>query len=223
MQRSNSPQRVLIAMMIALLLGGCTTVRNWLPESPPDVAEVETNTDEPVANNIAVDRFRQTALPLQREHYDIIETLEAAVDAQQQASVLAISEELKNREKQPSLVLFAVGEAWLALGESDKAVNSWQQAIDINADNYFAHNALAMMARAEGDFEQAKLHYNRALSAWPDYAIGYRNRGILFDLYVGDKAAALNDYIRYKQLLERQGKSTQQADRWIREMQRAIQ
>ena len=69
----------------------------------------------------------------------------------------------------------------------------------------------------------ARKHYNRAISAWSGFANGYRNRGILFDLYMGDKAAALNDYIQYKQLLEEQGSSTKLVDRWIKEMQRAVQ
>lgn len=211
------------ALFLALFLSGCSTVKSWLPEEHPVTVSQSTDTTTEATREAALNRFREKALPLEGQHRQWINALQSAANQQQKQTITDIGERINQSATQPSLLFFALGQAWHSVGESGLAIDSWQRAIAINADNYFALNALAMAARESGDFEQAKSHYNQAIAAWPDFAAGYRNRGILFDLYVGDKVAALSDYIRYKQLLDEQGQPTQQVDRWIKEMQRAIQ
>ncbi|MDT0629926.1 tetratricopeptide repeat protein [Alteromonas sp. W364] len=90
----------------------------------------------------------------------------------------------------------------------EQAIKDYEVAIALSANNYQALNRLGKLHRDMGNFEQAKEYYNQALKAWPGNASTYRNRGILNDLYIGDKASALSDYRLYKALLDIQVQST---------------
>jgi tetratricopeptide (TPR) repeat protein len=122
----------------------------------------------------------------------------------------------------PSLLFLALGDGFVQLQQTNNAVSAWQQSVSANQYNYFAHDRLAQAHRQWGEFVVAEQHYNEAINAWPDFSSGYRNRGILYDLYLGDKARALDDYRQYKQLLTLAGQQTREVDRWIKEMQGAV-
>jgi tetratricopeptide (TPR) repeat protein len=105
----------------------------------------------------------------------------------------------------PNTVVWVLrGDIFLAKEEKEKAISDYQAALKLVASNYQAHNRLGVMYRDVGKFDLAKAHYNQAIDAWPGNADSYRNRGILNDLYVGDKIAALADYKIYKALLDLQ-------------------
>jgi tetratricopeptide (TPR) repeat protein len=76
----------------------------------------------------------------------------------------------------------------------EKAAAQYHQALLINPHNYHGHNRLAMVYRQQGQFAMALTHYQNAIDSWPAFALAYKNRGILYDLYLGDKAKALRDY-----------------------------
>ncbi len=92
----------------------------------------------------------------------------------------------------------------IALMEDDTAmaVTLYQQAIEINPDNYYAHNRLARLHRKQGLFTLAKQHYEAALASWPAFAPAHLNLGILLDLYLGEKAKARVHYETYQILTE---------------------
>lgn len=78
----------------------------------------------------------------------------------------------------------------------------YQQAISANQYNYFAHNRLGTVLRKLGQFEQAKAHYLLALDSWPAFAPAHHNLGILLDIYLGDKAGAIQHYQTYQVLTD---------------------
>ncbi|WP_371195285.1 hypothetical protein [Glaciecola sp. SC05] len=82
------------------------------------------------------------------------------------------------------------------------AKQSYENALSLNPHNYKAANRRALLHREDGEFDQALRLYGRAIEAYPGHAPSYRNRGILHDLYMGNKAAALEDYNTYSALLE---------------------
>jgi tetratricopeptide (TPR) repeat protein len=94
------------------------------------------------------------------------------------------------------------GDIYRAKDQIEEAVGDYQVALKLVASNYQAHNRLAFIYRDAGKFDLAEAHYSQAINAWPGNADSYRNRGILYDLYVGDKPAALADYLLYKALLD---------------------
>jgi tetratricopeptide (TPR) repeat protein len=94
------------------------------------------------------------------------------------------------------------GDIYRAKDQIEEAVGDYKVALTLVASNYQAHNRLAFIYRDAGKFDLAGAHYAQAINAWPGNADSYRNRGILYDLYVGDKPAALADYKLYKALLD---------------------
>ena len=92
-------------------------------------------------------------------------------------------------------------------------------AVSANQHNYYAHNELAQRLRQQGQFQQALKHYELAIKSWPGFAEAYLNRGILYDLYLGQKQLALQDYQLYQALSE---KESRQVTGWIMDLQRQI-
>jgi tetratricopeptide (TPR) repeat protein len=92
-------------------------------------------------------------------------------------------------------------------------------AISANPLNYLAHNEFALLLRQQGQFQQALTHYELAIKSWPAFAQGYLNRGILYDLYMGKKSLALDDYELYQALSH---DSSRQLKGWIIDLQRQI-
>jgi len=125
------------------------------------------------------------------------------------------------------------GDIYLAQEQNEKAIKDYAAALKLVASNYQAHNRLGVIYRDAGKFDLAKAHYMQAINAWPGNADSYRNRGILYDLYIGDKVAALADYKIYKALLDFQIQSVtapaksllkeqKLISQWILDIQRQI-
>ena len=94
-----------------------------------------------------------------------------------------------------------------------------QQAIKVNPANYIAHNRLGSLLRTEGDFIQAKNHYQQAIKSWPGFAPAYLNLGILDDLYIGNKNQALENYLLYQALID---KPERKVKGWIADLSRQL-
>jgi tetratricopeptide (TPR) repeat protein len=117
-----------------------------------------------------------------------------------------------------------------------KAAAQYHQALSINSHNYHGHNRLATVYRQQGRFDLALVHYQKAIDSWPAFATAYKNRGILYDLYIGDKAKALNNYQHYQALISANAnaesnvtqnkeyvKQQRQVKGWIADLTRQIQ
>jgi tetratricopeptide (TPR) repeat protein len=92
----------------------------------------------------------------------------------------------------------------------EKAAAQYHQALSINESNYYGHNRLATVYRQQGQFNLALVHYQKAIESWPAFAAAYKNRGILYDLYIGDKAKALENYQIYLALNNEKVKTTKE-------------
>jgi tetratricopeptide (TPR) repeat protein len=95
------------------------------------------------------------------------------------------------------------GDIALAQSETktDKAIKYYQQALKLNDYNAKAANRLGMQMRNSGEFKQAETLYTQAINAQPSQPESYRNRGVLYDLYMNEKSKALQDYEYYLALL----------------------
>lgn len=74
------------------------------------------------------------------------------------------------------------------------------QSIARNRNNLLAYNQYGIFLREQGQFEQAKEAYQQALSISDVDADTHLNLGILYDLYRGEKKAALQHLSRYQEL-----------------------
>jgi tetratricopeptide (TPR) repeat protein len=63
-----------------------------------------------------------------------------------------------------------------------------------------AFTALGLVQRERGEFSAAMASYAAALQADAGYAPAHRNLGVLKDMYLGDPAAALDNFERYQAL-----------------------
>lgn len=90
------------------------------------------------------------------------------------------------------------------------ALQNYKKALSLNADNAKAANRLAKIMREQGEFETALKLYTQAINSQPMHASSYRNRAVLYDLYLNQKAEALSDYQHYVVLLQWQQSQAQQ-------------
>lgn len=103
-----------------------------------------------------------------------------------------------------SPVYMLAGDIAYAQNNQQKAKAYYQQALQLNSYNAKAANRLARLHRLLGKFEEALALYTRAIEASPSHAESYRNRAVLYDLYLNEKAKAFEDYQTYSALLNYQ-------------------
>ena len=75
-----------------------------------------------------------------------------------------------------------------------------KRATELDATNFVAWDELGITLRDEGKFTDARAAYEHAIGASDSYAPAHRNLAVLLDLYMGDPAAALPQFERYKDL-----------------------
>lgn len=85
-------------------------------------------------------------------------------------------------------------------GNVDAATRALEQSAARSPGSALAWTELGITQRLGGKFQDAERSYTRAIKADPAYAPAYRDRGVLRDLYLGQPAAALSDFERYRKL-----------------------
>ena len=85
-------------------------------------------------------------------------------------------------------------------GRLDESEAALHRATQLDANSAVAWSELGVTLRQQGKFSEARAAYAHALAVDPDYAPAHRNLGVLLDLYMGDAAAALPQFERYKAL-----------------------
>jgi Flp pilus assembly protein TadD len=75
-----------------------------------------------------------------------------------------------------------------------------RRATVLDPTNATAWSELGVTLRQEGKFTDARAAYGQALASDAAYPSAHRNLGVLLDLYLGDPAAALPEFERYKEL-----------------------
>ncbi len=126
---------------------------------------------------------------------------------------------LSREQPRYSGIWLNLGLVYRATGETAKAEAAFRQALTVNRNNLDACNQLAILRREAGDFAGAEQLYRQALDIWPFHADSHRNLGILYDLYLGREAEALQHYEAYKSLTEGEDR---ELDSWIADLQRRL-
>jgi tetratricopeptide (TPR) repeat protein len=220
----------ILGLLIVFALSACSSLQLEPVSEPKLSAELPAAEMDPVATEVA----RLKALPnlyLQSKNRvsgDLLSSFAKALLLKQEGKLDQAEQGFRRlTEQAPSLSgpwvqladisLLKQGESQQAMSE---AVALYQRAIKLNSHNVSAHNKLATVLRKQGNFDQALLHYQQAVASWPGFAEVYLNRGILYELYLGDKAQALQQYQLYQGF---QAEPERQIQGWIIDLTRQLQ
>lgn len=107
-------------------------------------------------------------------------------------------------------------------GRDAEALASAMTALEIDPGFAPAHNQAGVLLRREGRFDAAESHYLQAIEFQPGYATAHYNLGVLYDLYRRDAEGALEQFERYRALVDPSAEldGTRQVDRWIADLRR---
>ncbi|MBV1906700.1 MAG: tetratricopeptide repeat protein [Pseudomonadales bacterium] len=95
-----------------------------------------------------------------------------------------------------------LGIAYGHLGETEKSIQAFEQALVNNPTNCVALNHLGIRAREAGKFQAAEARYLTCIEHVPEFREAHLNLGILYEMYMGKYAAALREYLAYQSLLD---------------------
>jgi Flp pilus assembly protein TadD len=90
-----------------------------------------------------------------------------------------------------------LGVIYRQAGKLPEAVTELQAAVKLSPAQPVYLNQLGVTYRQQGEFTKARDAYLKAIALDPRYAAPTLNLGILYDLYLGDPAHALEQYNRY--------------------------
>jgi Flp pilus assembly protein TadD len=114
---------------------------------------------------------------------------------------------------------FNLGKVYLALERPEDARFAFEQAALANPRNCAVLNELGVLSRRAGDFEAAETRYLQCIEVRPDDAIAHLNLGILYELYLGRLADALDHYRRYQSM---QSEPDRKVAGWVVDLERRL-
>ena len=95
----------------------------------------------------------------------------------------------------------------------------FKQAIAVNADNLQARDQYGIWLRTQGRFKDAETIYLQTLQRQSAHADTHLNLGVLYDLYLGRPAQALEHYQQYLALKGEDEQATR-VKSWVADLER---
>lgn len=166
----------------------------------------------PVPHDPAVSGVAQQAIP------EYVRALQA-MRADKLDDALIMLQSLSSRYPQLSGPLVNQGLIHNRQGDFEAAKKVLLDALSVNDQNPYAHNALGLTLRELGQFEQALSHYRSAITLDPKYARAHFNLGVLAELYLRNLPLALEHFRRYQAL---QRDQDQTVANWIADLERRV-
>ena len=213
----------LAGLLLALLVGGCSSVNVSLPGAGGDQQRgVESVPDERDGAKVGAQSPAEIVVEIPRLHANTQAAFNSAL-AHMRVGAYAEAWPLLEHltETQPELA-----GPWVNLGiihahneNTAQAREALAVALAANPHNCDALSQLGVLARREGRFADAERHYLACLDAQPGHAATYRNLGILFELYQGRLTDALVMYARYQALL---AEPDIQVAGWMADLERRV-
>lgn len=184
-----TPTRFAPVAFAALLLAGCAGTPKS-PKSPPVAAPpAETAPIRPV-------------IVVERAQLELVAALELLKTGQLRQAEVNLEEIVRAR---PDLVEAHLNLGWarLHLGRFAAAVDALRAGLALRPNHAAGHHLLGLALRELGRFAEAELAYQEALRHDPAHAATHLNLGILYEIFLDQRADALVHYRRYQTLLSR--------------------
>jgi Tfp pilus assembly protein PilF len=202
----------------ALLSTGCSVGGFAMTKPAAAVTETAINAEETgvenSANPVAVEKTAVSSDAMQRFNFSKTAMAQSSWEIAEEGLLTLVEDypELSG----PSLNLALV---YRHAQDNRQAEHWFKQSIARNRNNLLAYNQYGIFLREQGRFEQAEETYQQALSISEVDADTHLNLGILYDLYRGDKGAALAHFIRYQEL---QDSDDRVVAGWIADLERQL-
>ena len=200
-----------IIVLALLLITACQSTPGTDPDPKPAVAPTsvsEASSTEPEPEAEPVDFYQQF-------YTEAVDSLKLGDTERALELLLQVSTDAPDKP----YVFTNLGLAYFKLEKMDLAEQAFQEAISRNNRDSVAYNHLGILLRYQGQFEEARKRYQRAIAIDSDYAYAHLNLGILFDIYLQDLKLALKQYQKYQALT---GEENKQVAGWIVDIQRRL-
>ncbi len=101
----------------------------------------------------------------------------------------------------------------------ETAEKFFQQALQRNPENADIHNFLGVTYRQQGHFKAAEKAYKQAIAINPRLAKVYLNLGVLYDIYLANISAAIENYLQYQKL----NPNDKRVNNWLADLNQRLQ
>ncbi len=91
----------------------------------------------------------------------------------------------------PADALVQTGLEQLEAGDTAQATTTFEDVLDLDADNVYAHYNLGLLAQSAGEDEDAVEHYDAALATDPEFTAALYNKAIVLETDDLDASVAL--------------------------------
>jgi len=119
----------------------------------------------------------------------LIEKADEAMQKNDYQKALAIYSEANIKAPKDAETLFKMGYVLAKQNRDDEAIDYYKEALALDADNTYIHQAMASLYRKMGEFASAKMHLDKSLELDDTNPITYYNYGnLLVDMQAYDGA-----------------------------------
>ncbi|HZN02684.1 MAG TPA: tetratricopeptide repeat protein [Candidatus Polarisedimenticolia bacterium] len=183
-------------VLASLFLAGCASAPRATAPVEPTEARPEEAKFVRDAGGFTITQSATVGGEERRNYEAAVRLLEEGRDA------AAIPLLVKVTEGAPTLTAAHIdlGIAYARTGDLDRAEASLLNALGLNPRHPAALNELGLVQRRKGEFAKARASYQAALAQFPDFHYAHRNLAILCDLFLADRACALEHYEAYHRL-----------------------
>ena len=140
----------------------------------PQEEEYSSNTDVAVQEDKTAEAFS----PFSAD--ELIEKADDAFENEEFAKALALLHEADTKAPNDDEILFKIAFILQKSGDKEESLKYYKQALEVDKNNEFIHNAMASIYRENKEFTSAKMHLNASLDIDNENSITYYNYGNLF-------------------------------------------
>jgi len=122
----------------------------------------------------------------------LMEKADRAYEEKDFTKALALLNEANAKEANNGEILFKIAYILQSSGDNEEAMKYYKQALELDKQNEYIHNAMASIYRKNGEFTSAKIHLKASLEIEDANPVTYYNYGnLLVDMQHNEEAVAM--------------------------------